>query len=789
MSVINGSNTMGSIGSAREVSRKELWSLCVECINTFNPMTHTVDSHVGSFLEKKSTPLLDEDSEDFLQQVFYGTTRYRKMLEMAINKYQNVMRRMNDCFTPLLMIGYLAMFRVEELGMMGFRQLITGACSPSRISEFLSFLFTPSSTENFSTAWRAIYDDTYVDNTLLDHIETYSDKMLELAETFNKMASGLETMKQQQMGGTRVGSGKQPTVSQPFNLSKHNGKKVAPPQETFTKPKYRRPIEDCSEEKLAAIAAYKQGVQASSLDKEAKQKNREREEAKPVNAPSLAVLQRPSNMAEMKARRQAELEAEFTKQKTPCASPEAVKKRMERQPVENPKLTTAALLREEHVYTKKQEEEEELLRRKAVEMRDDTEFRVWQQKMQDADDEDARNAVALRKVEMMLSDEEARIARKKEEQRKAKLASKIKEDISDKLTEVKELQQRQLEENKTLVAMQAEISEQNVKKAKADLKEENATRARLIKEEDKLLELKVAERLELELQRKADVIRQIREEGARLRMVLGADGSVTKKMFRRDYDPSSTMGIGTLNEMSLIELQDKLMVVRQQHNEAVKLKREQIEKDRDDAKEKNERRLENVLKKRAEKRANCTAQRIMKQDERATLATEQAARDRIRLQALQAKLQEKREQRRGDEESRKDQDRKRRLEQQLKSADEGAIERKKWVEMERGLQNISKLRQLKGIEAAKIERLSEEKMKRQQETWVEANIQKTEQHHARQRAELDESKAVRKAQQTAEKLSLKHAASVELADKKARKQLHATNKAFDAIDTLLTHDE
>eukprot|EP01059_Diplonema_ambulator_P005530 TRINITY_DN15287_c0_g1_i1.p1 TRINITY_DN15287_c0_g1~~TRINITY_DN15287_c0_g1_i1.p1 ORF type:complete len:807 (+),score=316.91 TRINITY_DN15287_c0_g1_i1:74-2422(+) len=782
MSVTDGSNTIGGI------SKRALCDLCVECINSFNPLTHTVDSHTEDFLARRETPKLDEDSEDFLRQVFYGTTRYRKALEVAIQRYLAVMRRMNDSFTPLLVIGYLGLFRIEELGMPLFRKLISGACSPSKIAEFLTFLFTPATvSEHCSGPWRAIYDDAYVDGTLLDHIETYSTPMLELASAFDQMASGLETQKQQQMGGTRC-SGKQPTSPKPFALSKTNMKKVQPPQETHVKQKYRRPVDDVTDEKLAAIAAYKQGIQSTSLSKAAQQRNREKEEALPMRPPNLTTAARPSNMAEMKSKRQAELEAEQLAQKIPCASPEAVKKKMEKQPTENPKLTTAALLREEAVFTKKQEEEKEQLKRKEMEMRDDTEFRTWQQKMQELDAEAARNAVALRKVEMMLADEEARVARKKEEQRKGKMAAKIKEDINGKLNELRQRQQMQLEENRILAAKQAELMEQNVKRAMGQMQEEKLTKAKLIKEEDKLLELKAAERLELDLQRKAEVIRQIRDANAKLRMVIDADGNVTRRQYKREFDPHSTMGLGTLNEMSLVELQQKLVEVRDQHAEAVRIRREQIESGRENTKVKNEERLENVLKRRSEKKVACEVQRQLRQEEREKVLAEQAARDRVRLQALQAKLQEKREQRIIDEEERKDQERKRKLEQQLKAADEGAIERKKWIEMERGQQNISKLRQLKGIEAAKIERMTNSKLKTQREIWAEKNIQDTLARSARQDAELDEARTARIAQMEWEKQSLRNAAANEFADKKARKQLHDTNKAFDAIDTLLSRD-
>ena len=117
-----------------------------------------------------------------------------------------------------------------------------------------------------------------------------------------------------------------------------------------------------------------------------------------------------------------------------------VKKKMSKLPVENPKPTAATLLREESVFLRKEKEEAEVKKKKIIELRDDTEFKEWQARMQSEDERIAKAAVSQRKVDMMLADEEARAARRREEQKRGKIAARIKEDLS---AEVENMKQEQ----------------------------------------------------------------------------------------------------------------------------------------------------------------------------------------------------------------------------------------------------------------------------------------------------------------------------------------------------------
>eukprot|EP01060_Flectonema_neradi_P011937 TRINITY_DN18879_c0_g1_i1.p1 TRINITY_DN18879_c0_g1~~TRINITY_DN18879_c0_g1_i1.p1 ORF type:complete len:759 (+),score=164.00 TRINITY_DN18879_c0_g1_i1:66-2342(+) len=755
-------------------SRCKLWAVTVECISGFNQQTHTVDSHAEVYLNSLQ-PKLDEDEDDFLRQVFYGVTRYRATLETVVKKYISVMKRMPDSHVSLLMLTYLAMFRIEELGIANFKSVINGSSSHNRIAEFLTFVFTPGNAEeHFVPEWKSQFDDNYVDTVLLNYIKTSSDQFLNLAASFQQMATGLEALRQQQIGGGRVFNSTK-TVQLPFKLSQPRERKQ--PREpsprtaqlTNSRKSYRKPVEDVTEEKKMAIQSYKNKIQASSLPKIIKEENRKKEASIPSRPPMLSTA---SRSAQQTNRLPSTVEAPPEAKTVPCISPARVRQLMSQEPVEKPKLTNAALLREEAVFTKKVAEEEEILKRKIIEMRDDTEFRNWQQAMQEKDDIIKKTLIAQRKVEMMLADEEGRVARRKAEQRKAREASVIKSEIEESMQRLNHQREKELYQTREYVKAQTEANEINLAKSKLRMKQERIDNARLVKEEDMLLELKAAERLELDLQRKSLAIKERKIQAE------------NRPAYKKEFDPDTTMGFGTLNEMSLSELQTKLVTTKQVHEEAVACKHSEIEQQRYKQKEKQEDRLASILQRRSAARQIAAAKRTTHQQQVQREKEKQQNKEKIQLQALQAKLQEKRENRAFDEEQRKAEDRKRRLSQQLRSADGGAIEHKKWMEMERGQENISKSRQLRAIETLKTDQTTSQKVHRQRTICADAQHARNRSFLAQQTESFLSQREQRRVMQEAEKLAVTSAAATELSERKARRMLKDSRTAIDTIATL-----
>jgi len=51
----------------------DLLDMCIKCINSYNAITMTPDSHSDLFIQNNN--IVDKNSQVFIQQVFYGCWR------------------------------------------------------------------------------------------------------------------------------------------------------------------------------------------------------------------------------------------------------------------------------------------------------------------------------------------------------------------------------------------------------------------------------------------------------------------------------------------------------------------------------------------------------------------------------------------------------------------------------------------------------------------------------------------------------------------------------------------
>eukprot|EP00755_Sulcionema_specki_P008821 Sspe_Gene.41975::Locus_20348_Transcript_1_1_Confidence_1.000_Length_2609::g.41975::m.41975 len=777
----------GGIATCPPEKTRALWTACEQCITSFNPNTHTVDTHCREFLAGNKSVAPEE--ADFVHQVFYGTSRFGKMLEGAVNKYLSVMRRMNDCFTSLVILTYLVMFRIDEIGIKTFKSLIQGCCSSSRIAEYLRFLFEEGSAERHCVPlWKTIYDDEFVEQELLAHIHKLSHKMLSLASTFDSLVAGEEQRKQQQASGGRATSTRPPITQVPFNLSKPRSKPVMVPEPESPPKRPPRPTDTATEQTRVALDGFKKGRMLSTLDTEKALENRKREERLKFRPPQLALKERPEHGKVIQAKMEAELE-DALRPEFPCRpTPDEVRRKLAKSPAEEPKLTNAALLREEAVYRRKEEEELHELNKKAIEMRDDSEFKKWQQEMLAKDEAAARAAVAQRKVEMMLADEEAKAARRREEQRKAVEAARVREELDEQLQASKEEQMRLLAENAEFVVRHNKLQEENLKRVKEQLAEEKRNKAAVIKEEDKMLELAAAQQMELLHQRRAEIIATIREERQRIKDSMVDEGR--GRFFKKEFDPESTCGAGTLGELSLAELQQKLHETREYQEQVRSERHRGIEEGRAAAKEARQRREEAILRRRQMMRQEKAIVRDTKKADQEAAAEKQRQREDDQLQALQGKLAEKRERRKREQEERRDMERKRRLEQQMRAADEGAVELKKWEGKEKGMENIAKRTQKHRMVEQAIDTETKRKEAWERERNTKSRITEEKNRRAEQQAFMVSRRQAQTAKSELEAERLRGAAHIEHSQKLAVKAEKDVNPALSALATLtrpLTH--
>ena len=222
----------------------------------------------------------------------------------------------------------------------------------------------------------------------------------------------------------------------------------------------------------------------------------------------------------------------------------------------------AAIIREEYLIDKKNKEEEAALNKILIEKKDSKEFERWQSEMKIKDDIIKMQEIEKRKLELELNREVAstymqrRIQKnqlkaaehkKQEAINMKKRAAEKEEDIKQKKEVIKEIQKEK----------------GNFAKNKAQKEKENQELYKNRKKEYNELNLIAQEEKKILLERRDDLIRQIRElEKLPIRRTTG-------------FDPTETPGYGLLEEMSLVELRERLALQKRIHLDEIKSKKEE----------------------------------------------------------------------------------------------------------------------------------------------------------------------------------------------------------------------
>ncbi len=222
----------------------------------------------------------------------------------------------------------------------------------------------------------------------------------------------------------------------------------------------------------------------------------------------------------------------------------------------------AAIIREEYLIDKKNKEEEAALNKILVEKKDSKEFERWQNEMKIKDDIIKMQEIEKRKLELELNRE---VASTYMQRRIQKNQLKAAEHKKQELINMKKKAEEKAEDIKQKKEVIKEIhkEQENVAKQKAQKKKENQELYKNRKKEYNELNLIAQEEKKILLERRDDLIRQIRElEKLPIRRATG-------------FDPTETPGYGLLEEMSLVELRERLALQKRMHLDEIKSKKEE----------------------------------------------------------------------------------------------------------------------------------------------------------------------------------------------------------------------
>ncbi|KAG7376659.1 hypothetical protein PHYPSEUDO_012945 [Phytophthora pseudosyringae] len=607
------------------MKRKELLAACEELIKSFDPAKTTVDAHAAEELRGLSST----SDQRFLQQVLYGSYRYREllrpMLTLFLDSHSSQVSRTD--YTKFLIIGYLAIFRLEELGTTAFAGLAL-ALQPTSMHTFLSYLFNPEELRGtLQGQWTRVLDAEFVETEIIG-------KMILFKPDIDKLLSQLHAKAFGRAASTRTSSpdavdsasSKPPTVP------------IAP---NITQPKPRRvlePIRIPREVKANPVPASLNRLSLAELQaqQEARKQRTKAQVASKYDSSDefqFATAARGSNLEaireEVERERDAALQFDFKAKPVPHASTSAATAAN----TTEVKLNAAAILREDALHQRKKDREAALIRAYESELRDPLEFYRWQANMQQQDEANWRREVETRRLEMVQAQYDAIEAARQAKLENRDVALEMKERARSRAVEREQEENELVEKYRNLTEEVKRVRDTAPREAEAQVRAENA------RQRDALQEFLAAER-----ERKAQ--EDAKEQAARedlIRQIRALD-----RVHREHvavFDPTETAQLGLLQEMSLAELRERLRVRNEEQQRWEESRREAIITDKQ---EKNAELLEKATsaarRRRATASANATARSKKKALSAAREMEEQALRRKNNLE-LAEKLKRQREER------------------------------------------------------------------------------------------------------------------------------------------------
>ncbi|XP_006893717.1 PREDICTED: plectin-like [Elephantulus edwardii] len=514
----------------------------------------TVVKQLSKYRPQKDSPeqFLDTVSLDlqelspikraFILDVLSGCLEYQKLLRTVVDAFYA--RDGRFClwadYSLFEVICYLATFHVQELGFRLFRKIV---CSQPRdkMHKFLRFFFNPINLCSWiKDEWSLVYETTHVK-------ESWIDPLMRLQPEIQELLRELETASANQASVVKAKT----KVTEPKEF-----KLTVPRPRAIPMPK-RAPV--LAKPRPVPQSTYQLPPERQQLER-TKRYNRWLAEELLLNA-NLEELR----CAMPRARREtpAEDSRKLRRQATPRiqkVSKLTFYKPNSHMPV---KLNAAAILREGALYQRQVERELQRVDSLVDGAGDFSEFLGWQKKMQAKDREEQLAAEECRRLHGKLSHEEAILARQNVLQENKHKAEQKKEEMVGLMQQCAE---RRLQEERALKEQVERVleAEKNAKAAQTKLwKSRRQAAQEVLAESRELLQRSAQEASEQQRQR-CELICQLR----------ALERQPTRK--EKLVDLTQIPGHRLEGEMSIVELRERLALLKEAQQRAQEEKRDQI---------------------------------------------------------------------------------------------------------------------------------------------------------------------------------------------------------------------
>jgi hypothetical protein len=354
----------------------------------------------------------------------------------------------------------------------------------------------------------------------------------------------------------------------------------------------------------------------------------------------------------------------------------------------------SSVLREDYLYRQQQAKDAEILKNYEKELRDPVEYFAWQQAMKERDDQVKLEQVALRREESKQSAEEAKAAVMKQREDNKTVAEVMKAQAAE-IAKRRQLEMdiAMMQNQVTAQVISAEI-EANLKMVKEKVVKERVENGKKLREQLEAARLIKEEEDKKEEERRADRIRQLRalDQVPKPQVVV--------------FDPTQVAGVGVLDEMSYLEMKERLAFERARAEEAEIRKRSDIIETKQKRSADLESRAQSIQRARAIK-AEAAKEQIQRRQEREIREAEMKEKARaVAAQVLDRDITEKRELKRSEVAALKAEEERVRRQQQYLGVAAGLVEETRAQQQQLGLERETRVAQVKAKEEAILTEMS-----------------------------------------------------------------------------------
>ncbi|XP_031294657.1 cilia- and flagella-associated protein 99 isoform X3 [Camelus dromedarius] len=564
------------------------------------------------FLETVSTSLqtLSPQKQAFILEILSGCLEYRKLLTIVVDAFY--LRDGRLClwadYSLFEVICYLATFQLEKLGLQLFRDIVKSQ-PVHKVCKFLRFFFNPLNLGSWiKDEWSLVYETAYVRENWINPLTRWQPEVQELINQLQGLLTN-----QSPLSKTKA----KVTEPKEFNLTAPRPRTIPVPEPVpevaKTKPVPRSTYQPPKEQHLLEMTKRYNRWKAEELLLRANIEERQCAASRAWGAPPLQDSRK-------------KLRRRFLPRilKTPKLT---FYRSNNNAPV---KLNTAAILREGALYQRQVEKELQRVDRLVDGAGDFSGFLEWQKKMQAKDQAEQLAAGQCRRLQGKLSHEEAVLARQQVVQEKKQKADRKKAETAELMQQCAE---RRLQEERSMKELVEQVMEtqKNVKAAQTKLLKGRRQTVQEVIEESRELLQRSAEAAREEHRRRFELISQLR--------------ALETQPTRRDklVDLTQIPSYGLEGEMSVVELRERLALLKETQQRKEEEKRDQIIQ----GKRAKSRELQNTVEQIALCRAAMGRSAALRWEEKEVQSAAQRAPSQDeRVLELQRRIQEKAAERR-----------------------------------------------------------------------------------------------------------------------------------------------